>query len=353
MSNACCPPIRLGLLGCGDIAFWAHLRSLARNPAFVLTHAADPSQAARDRAATRTKARLLPDPQAILDNPDIDAVLIASPPATHAALALRAARTGKHLYVEKPIATTIDEFLPVLEAARAGQVVGVTGFNRRFHPSLQSARALIRQGRIGRVLAVQTAFCEPHTADSIPAWKSRRATGGGVLLDLGSHHFDLLRWFLDSEAVSISASITSNVFEMESAEVHLRFANGVTAQSHFSLRTGPADHFVFHGELGSLHADRHHAFPELRLRRSQGYGFRRHRVHGPPANWILRLRHLLQPGFEPSYAAALDGFATAIRGLPTPSASLEDGQASLRIALAAEESARLDQPVALAPCASS
>lgn len=353
MSNACCPPIRLGLLGCGDIAFWGHLPSLARNPAFVLTHAADPSQAARDRAATRTRARLLADPQAILDDPDIDAVLIASPPATHAALALRAARTGKHVYVEKPLATGPDEFLPVLEAATRTGIIGVTGFNRRFHPSFQLARSLLNEGTIGRILAVQTAFCEPHTTDSMPAWKSRRATGGGVLLDLGSHHFDLLRWFLDSEATSVTASTTSDVFEMESAEVHLRFANGVHAQCHFSLRSGPTDHFIFHGELGSLQADRHHAFPELRLRSSRGYGFRRKRIHGPPANWILRARHLVQPGFEPSYAAALQGFANAIRGHPTPSASLRDGQASLQLALAAEESARRHQPVPAAPCASS
>ncbi len=353
MSNACCKPIRLGLLGCGDIAFWAHLRSLACNPAFVLTHAADPSQTARDRAATQTKARLLADPQAILDNPDIDAVLVASPPATHAKLALQAARMGKHLYVEKPISTALDDFLPVIAAAKARQVVAVTGFNRRFHPSFQSARALIQQGRIGRVLAVQTAFCEPHSPDSMPAWKSRRSTGGGVLLDLGSHHFDLLRWFLDSEAVSISASTTSNLFEMESAEVHLRFANGIAAQCHFSFRTGPTDCLVFHGELGSLHADRHHAFPKLHLRRTRGYGVRRQRVLGPPTNWLLRCRHLLQPGFEPSYAIALDAFASAIRGLPTASASLDDGQASLRLALAAEESARLNQPVTIVPCASS
>ena len=72
------------------------------------------------------------------------------------------------------------------------------------------ARPLLQQGTIGRIRAVHTVFCEPvPIAETMPEWKRWRRSGGGVLLDLASHHIDLLRWFLDDEMATVEATIGS------------------------------------------------------------------------------------------------------------------------------------------------
>jgi predicted dehydrogenase len=81
------------------------------------------------------------------------------------------------------------------------------------------ARSLIASGALGEIRTVFTSFNEPIRQDSMPAWKRSRPTGGGVLLDLGSHHTDLLRWFLNSEAAQVA------------------LPNGATTDDHY-LRTG-------------------------------------------------------------------------------------------------------------------
>ena len=75
---------------------------------------------------------------------------------------------------------------------------------------------MLREGCIGNVRAVQSTFCEPSTPEAMPAWKRNRATGGGVLLDLASHHIDLTRWFLSDEVVSATAWIGSAQTDQDS-----------------------------------------------------------------------------------------------------------------------------------------
>lgn len=339
--------IRLGLIGCGGIAYWAHLRSLRNLPQFQLILAADPLPAARQRAATLTEARMVADPAEILDHPEIDAVLIAAPSHLHARLATEAADAGKPFYLEKPLAASADDALPALQAIQSSGVTTRIGFNRRFHPVHVQARRLIQSGTLGRIHSVQTVFCEPLTGDALPAWKRSRTSGGGVLLDLASHHFDLLRWMLDARIESASADTRSTHSEQDSADVHLRLHGGITAQCHFSFLTGPADHLEFQGELGSIRVDRHRPSPILRLRRRSGYGLVRGSPGWSAAGFRQGLLHRLRPGHDPSYHAALAGFANALRGLPDPGADAADGWESLAAVLAAEGSVEAGQPIAL------
>jgi len=345
MSSTLHSPIRLGLIGCGGIAFWAHLRSLRSLSRFQLTAAADPDPAARQRASTLTRARLVSNPDDILQDPDIDALLVAAPSQLHAQLALQATQFRKPFYLEKPLASTADAGLQALEAIRSSGVLSRMGFNRRYHPVHSFARQLLRAGTIGPVRSVHTAFCESLSGETLPAWKRTRATAGGVLLDLGSHHFDLLRWFLDADIESVQAHTTSTRSEQDSADVHLVLTNGISAQSRFSFLTGPVDHLEFHGELGSLRVDRHHPHPIVQLRRQRGYGLRDASPAFAPSLLQHRATHLVRPGHDPSYRVALDGFANALLGLPDCGADASDGWASLAAVLAAERSSELGQRV--------
>lgn len=335
--------MRLGLLGCGTIAYWVHLRVLPRLRGATLVAAADPDPAARARAARLVQVPVHERAEELLQRRDIDAVVICAPTPLHAELAVASAAAGKHFYLEKPIATTAEDAKLVVAAAAEAGVIATVGFNRRSHPLYQQARKILAEGRIGRVRAVQTAFCERITLEGTPAWKRKRATGGGVLLDLASHHVDLVRWLLSDEIGEVNASLGSELSEHDTARLHFSTRGGVEGQSVFSFRAWRADYLQFIGEHGTLRVDRHSPPVALQLGRRWGYGVRSAWVAptAPVVAW--RLHRLLRPAAEPSYRRSLAAFVDRLQGRPGGSPSLVDGLRSLEVVLAAEESAAGDQ----------
>src|SRR5687767_11130740 len=186
----------------------------------------------------------------MLRNAELDAVIVAVPTQMHAAAAADIAGAGIAFYLEKPIAITSADAALVRSAAVNAGVKAVTGFNRRAHPLYQRARELIREGAIGEVHGAQTVFSEPAPPAGLPLWKHKRETGGGALLDLGSHHIDLLRWLLGTEVETASASIRSISTEDDFASVTMSLANGAHAQSTFTLASAYADHLEILGTRG-------------------------------------------------------------------------------------------------------
>ncbi len=246
--------------------------------------------------------------------PGLDAVLIATPNAQHAPIALAALQAGKHVYLEKPLATNLAEAEPVIAAWRRAGVVGMIGFNYRFNPLFVKLRQRLRATDVRRV---RSAFTTP--ARPLPAWKQSRATGGGVLLDLGSHHFDLLPWLLDRPVEKVTAAIRSVKTEADTATVHWRFAGGITGESFFSLAADRDDDRI---EIGPLVVDR----------------YRSRRVSGKFAalpGWYT-FQRFRSPGHEPSYLRALTEFVTAIREGRPASPDLADGYRSLELVTEAE-----------------
>lgn len=169
----------------------------------------------------------------------VDGVLICTPPASHLPLARRALGWGTHVFVEKPLAPTsagVAEFLAET-AARGFRVL--VGSNLRFFRPLQRVKALVDEGRIGRVLAVR-AQCGFY----LPSWKpgmdyretyrAHAAEGGGILLD-AIHEFDYLRWIFGPirEVFCTAGRLSGLAIDVEDfAEVTLRFASGAVAQLH-------------------------------------------------------------------------------------------------------------------------
>jgi predicted dehydrogenase len=326
------------------IAYFHHLRALRRLPGATFVAAADPDPAARARTQRLAQVATHERAEDLLERDDIDAVVICVPTHLHAEVALAAAAAGKHFYLEKPIATTAEDGKRVSEAAAQARLITAIGFNRRLHPLYEQAHALLADGRIGRVCAVQMAFCEPTSPDLMPRWKRQRATGGGVLLDLASHHIDLLRWFLDDEVAEVSAWLTSDVTEHDSARLQLTMRGGTQVQGYFSFRAALADFLEFIGERGTLRVDRHRTSLTLRVRRRLGYGVRRGWLAPTPAVAAWRARRLIHPSQDPSYRRALRGFAELLGGHQGRLPSLADGVRSLETILAAEDSAHAGQP---------
>ena len=334
------------MLGCGTLACWAHLPILDRLPGARLVAAADPDPAARARAQRITKGAVHERADDAIGRDDVHAVIITAATPSHAALAVAAARAGKHVYIEKPLALDAGEARRVLDAVRRARVVGAVGFNFRAHPLHRRAAALVRAGRLGTVRAVQGAFCEPVAADRMPSWKRRRETGGGVLLDLASHHVDSLRWMLADEVIGVDeARIGSLETDQDVARLTLSLRSGCDVQAYCSFRTGSADYLELIGDRGTLRVDRYRSRLELRVARRFGYGMRTSWVRPDAALASLAMRRLARPSYEPSFRLSLAAFVERLRGGPGPLATLEDGARSLAVVLAAEQSARTGRRV--------
>jgi predicted dehydrogenase len=332
-------PVRFGVVGCGVIAYWTHLRELRRLDGAQLVAAADPDAGARARAGRAAGIPVYEAVEDLLARPDIDAVVISVPTKAHADIAVAGIAARKHVYIEKPLATSAEDAGRVLTAAARTGVTAVVGFNRRHHPSFLQARALIAGGVIGDVKAVHSAFCEPIDPSSMPAWKKHRATGGGVLLDLGSHHVDLLRWLLDDEIAGVAARITSDRSEQDTAWLRCTMARGAEAHGFFSFNAGRTDFVEVIGERGTIRVDRHRAAPVLQLARRHGYGVRRAFL-APRLDAIRwQISRLARPSYESSYRHALRAFVAVVRGETAQVATLLDGWRSLEAILAAEAGA--------------
>ena len=247
--------LKVGLLGCGRIARFFHLDILARRSPLRLVAVADADGRAREAAAARAPdAELYTDYRALIEQADVDSVVICLPPALHAPAGIAAFEAGKHVYMEKPIARTTVEAAPLVEAWERSGRVGMMGFNYRFDPAVREARRAIRDGVLGEIVAVRTTF----TSESrpLPDWKESRAEGGGVLLDLASHHVDLIRFLLEEEPVRGFARLRSDRVEDDHATIELLLPSGTAVQSFFSLSSVHDHRVEVHGRDALLNIDR-------------------------------------------------------------------------------------------------
>jgi scyllo-inositol 2-dehydrogenase (NAD+) len=333
--------MRVGVIGCGAVAHYCHVPALLRIRGVTIAAVADPDEACRNRAAKAIGCAAFKSAEFLLADSDVDAVIIATPPHTHASIGTMAARAGKSMYLEKPIATSLQDAVNLGKAVLEERVKAVVGFNRRFHPLYKRARSMLRRAAIGELRAVQTIFCEPVPVGGMPVWKAARSSGGGAPLDLASHHVDIARWLSDAEVSSISAQFRSDDSEHDSASMEMTLTTGVSVQSFVSFRAGYAERIVLIGDKGTIELDRHRASLSLQTARRWGYGARRRLLPPSASDLPWRIRRIISPAHDPSYHRALSAFAGGSDQL----ASLRDGEMSLRVILAAEESARHGGPV--------
>jgi myo-inositol 2-dehydrogenase/D-chiro-inositol 1-dehydrogenase len=332
--------IRIGLLGCGRIARIHHIPILARESGVELATLADPDPGRRaDARASVPRARESSDWRAVLDDDSIDAVVICLPTGLHAAAARASFEAGKDVYLEKPVAMTLDGARDAARAWRASGRIGMVGFNQRFHPLVLKARDLIREGRIGRLIAARASTLSARR--ELPEWKRRRAEGGGALLDLASHHADLARFLFAEEVREVSASVRSIFSEDDDASITMTMESGLRMDSRVSFATVGESRFEVLGDQGRIVVDRvegrMHVDP---LEAPSGAVARLAREATRLVGAPRAARSILSRAEDPSYRGALSAFAKATRDRTRPSPDIEDGVRSLAIVLAAETAAR-------------
>ena len=165
--------------------------------------------------------------EALLADPEVDAVYIPLPNHLHAEWSIAAARAGKHVLCEKPLAMTATDAQAMVDACEAEGVRLMEAFMYRHHPSWQAVKALITSGRIGRLTSVQSWFS--YYNDDPTNIRNMREAGGGALFDIGCYSVNLSRFLFDGEPGRVEASITrdpaTNVDVLTSAL--MEFGDGI------------------------------------------------------------------------------------------------------------------------------
>ncbi len=211
--------MNLGVVGLGSMGL-NHVRVCSKLNA--LAAMADPDPTARAAAAKMYKAPLHADPHALLRDPDIDGVILATPTSYHRDLALQAIEAGKHVLVEKPIAGSVEEARELVEAARDTGLVFAVGHIERHNPVVKYAHQTLGGGQLGELLSISA-----RRVSSFPG----RIRDVGCIMDIGIHEFDIVRYLTGSEVVQVHANAgchRANGHE-DHALVMLRCANGTSA----------------------------------------------------------------------------------------------------------------------------
>ena len=184
--------MRLTIIGCGLIGS----KRAAAASAHEIVAVCDPDAERREGLARQASARAIADWREAIGI-DTDAVVIATPHDQLAPIALAAVEAGHHVLVEKPAGRRASEVAPLVAAAKArGRIVKV-GFNHRFHPAIARAKASADEGRIGPLLFIRGRYGHGGRIGYEKEWRFDPAiSGGGELIDQGSHLIDLSRWFL-------------------------------------------------------------------------------------------------------------------------------------------------------------
>lgn len=191
--------IKWGFIGCGEVtekksgpAF-----SLIEGSQVVAVMSRNPARA-RDYADRHHINRWYTDAQSLLNDPEVNAVYIATPPSSHATYAIMAMKAGKPVYVEKPLAASYEECLRVNRVAQETGMPCFVAYYRRYLPYFQRVKEIVRSGQIGKVVGVQIRFAVPprdvdYNRRDLPWRVQRDIAGGGYFYDLAPHQLDLLQ----------------------------------------------------------------------------------------------------------------------------------------------------------------
>jgi predicted dehydrogenase len=187
--------MRFAIVGCGLIG--QRRAAAIAGLGHLTTLAVDLSKERAVEVAERWGARSSTDFRAAVEAADLDAVVIATSHAELSAIAVACLEAGKHALVEKPGGRNLAEVRSVADAAAATGRVAKVGYNHRFHPALLKAREIVDRGGLGPLMFIRGRYGHGGRPGYEKEWRFERAiSGGGQLIDQGSHLIDLAHWFL-------------------------------------------------------------------------------------------------------------------------------------------------------------
>ena len=335
--------IKFGVIGCGRIAQSVHLPLLSKMQNVEVEALAD-----IDEQTLQLAGRLFPsakkfhDYHELISTEGIDSVIISVPTLLHAEIAAAAIKTGKHIYLEKPLAGNIVSARKLLHAWRESGVVGMVGFNFRFNHPYQQMRDMVKKGLTGNIVGARSVFTT--IKQSRPHWTAVQGEGGGVLSELASHEIDLTRFLFDTEIEKVFAE-SSGTSGNETVNMQLHLANGISVQGLFSLGSVEESRYEVYGKNIKLSVDRYSSWRlNSQGQHAGGLTSRISDLFGEISALSYGVKKLLSPENEPSYRPALEYFVEAIRHNHPVKPDIEDGFQVMAAIFAAEKSIKSGHP---------
>lgn len=344
--------LRVGVLGCGPIAQAAHFESCTKARNADLYAICDVADDLRERmAATHAPERQYADYAAMLADPMVEAVIIATSDAFHVPASIQALEAGKHVLCEKPLGVTVEEVIELQKAVeKSGRILQV-GHMKRFDPGLQAAKEFI-ETEIGQLLALKAWYCDSthrytmtdavqplmvtSAARRKPAQDPKADMRRYLMLAHGCHLVDTAR-YLAGDIVSVNARLSER-FGARCWFVDTEFANGTLGHLDLTVAVRMDWHegFDLYGEHGSVTAKTYNPWyyksSDVEIFHEKDATTRR--VLGADGHF---------------YRRQVEGFADVVlHGAPMTGATVKDGLESVRAMVAIARSAESGKPVRLA-----
>lgn len=330
--------LRVGIIGLGRMG-QLHAEQLAGavRGATLVAAAVDPEHKRRLEADGSAPCPLAESAGTLIDDPNLDAIVIVSPTNAHREHIERAARAGKAIFAEKPVAGSVEDAFAVARVVNETGIPFQIGFQRRFDPGYARAKELIAGGAIGEV-----EMFRGLSFDTIPPVEYL-CTSGGLFWDLGIHDFDAARFLMGQEIVSVFAAgsilVEPRLAEFDDVDhgvVTLKFANGAlgVVQNGWRAPYGYDIRAEVHGSRGKIVTDLEAREPTA-LYSDHAFLFRRH--------------HLFVERFEQAYRAELQAFVDAIHAGTPPTPGITDAVQAVLVSDAATRARREQRWIDISP----
>jgi len=323
--------LRVGLIGAGGIAR-AHAAGYGQQPGVRVVALCGTGAERGRRLAAEVGAAYHTDYRELLARPDVQAVSVCSPPSLHAEHAVAAARSGRHVLLEKPMCPTLAECDAVIAACRAQGVRLMVGQTQRFIASDIAARELVQRGEIGRPVLITDVSVHPDAGARGWVW-DRGIAGGGIFMSSAVHRADWLRWVTGAEFEEVFARVGTFGRPVETEDagvVSIRFTDGALGSLVQIAPPGPTHaarrERVVYGTEGTIVVQMYTAL-ECYSRRTA---------------FVQRFER------DDTWAREIGEFVAAVRERRDPLVTGQDGRAALAFVLAVYRSAALGRPVRLA-----
>lgn len=313
--------LKFAIIGTGGIA-QTYAQAFQTSSCCRMVAACDINEEAARAFAEPFGVRAFSDYRALAENADLDAVIIATPPNLHPEIANFFMTRGKHVLCEKPLCLSVGEARQMIETARETGVTFTMATKFRYCEDVVKAKAIIASGVLGEIVQFENAFTAK--VDMSRRWNSiREISGGGVLIDNGTHSVDIIRYFLGpiTDVLALETSGTQNLAVEENVKMLAKTAGGVAASVDLTWGINKElPYFIsIYGTNGTLHV---------------GWRESRYKLNSSP-DWTV-----FGKGYDKvqAFRSKLENFRAAVRGTEELLTKPEDALASVEVIEAAYKS---------------
>lgn len=333
------PTVNIGVIGLGRMGTVYAYHAARQIESARLVAVADPRREVTDEFASKVSGvAVYADYHDLLKHPDLHAVIVASPTHTHHDVVIAAADAGKAIFCEKPTALTLSATDAMIAAVERAGVLFQVGFMRRFDDGYAEAKRQLDAGLIGAPVAIRSIG---RDAGRTSLEFANPAVSGGLILDMGIHDFDLLRWYMSAEVERVYTEVAALVYpelqtvnDVDYAMINLRFENGALGNVEVSRDAtyGYDIQTEIIGSKGTLKVGYLQHTPVL-ITTQAGV------AHDIVPHFPQR--------FGPAYTRQIEHFADCLVTGKSPNITPKDARAALQIGVAATRSQHEGQVIYL------